>query len=229
MGGELVRLADRLLVLTPAGGAGLPPIGFVGATASSGTTTTRAGTVPAGTQAGDVMVAFVGNYYNISSPTITPPSGWTQQGATQNPGSTNRTVAMYTRVAGASEPASYTWTFSGATINSVTIISLRHVSNSTPVNTAATFNVAAGTAVTNVSMSMTPSSPNCAVVSCVWVSGAEGSFSLSAAFTSGATVLTNAAAGVAYDIQTTATAASNNWTWPTSQICTGGMIALNNG
>lgn len=67
--------------------------------------------VPAGTLAGDVMLAAL-----TTSPETVPltaPAGWTLiQEVVQTAGTGSR-VATYYRVATASEPASYTWTLSG--------------------------------------------------------------------------------------------------------------------
>jgi hypothetical protein len=74
---------------------------------------------PAGTVTNDVMIASIGP--RINSPGIdsrdigiTPPAGWTlaPNGRGDNLTSTSSALAVYWKLAGASEPASYTWTFS---------------------------------------------------------------------------------------------------------------------
>jgi MSHA biogenesis protein MshQ len=66
-------------------------------------------TVPAGTVAGDVMVAAIA--VRSSAVAITPPAGWSAQAATvQNAGNSSRQQIFY-RVATGAEPASYTWRF----------------------------------------------------------------------------------------------------------------------
>ena len=68
--------------------------------------------VPAGTIAGDVMVAAIA--VRPSSVLITPPAGWSAQAATvQNAGNSSRQQVFY-RVATGGEPASYTWLFDAA-------------------------------------------------------------------------------------------------------------------
>ena len=65
---------------------------------------------PSGTAEGDVLVAAM----NTSTPlahSITPPSGWTQVGITAS--AANR-FGVWQKIAGASEPADYTWTTSGS-------------------------------------------------------------------------------------------------------------------
>jgi hypothetical protein len=61
---------------------------------------------PAGVQANDVLIAAV-YWDNTSQPAITPPAGWT---LVRQDGSTSfEEVAVYSHVAGASEPGSYAW------------------------------------------------------------------------------------------------------------------------
>ncbi|HEX9184750.1 MAG TPA: LamG domain-containing protein [Burkholderiales bacterium] len=65
--------------------------------------------VPAGTVAGDVMVAAIA--VRSAAVLITPPAGWSAQAATvQNGGNSSRQQLFY-RVATGAEPASYTWLF----------------------------------------------------------------------------------------------------------------------
>jgi hypothetical protein len=62
---------------------------------------------PAGVVAGDVMIAVVDVR---GTPAITPPAGWSLIRVDDVP--TTMRQAVYVRVAGASEPATHTWTFS---------------------------------------------------------------------------------------------------------------------
>ena len=73
--------------------------------------------VPAGTAANDVMVAVVAA--RPSTITITPPSGWTLLNAVNQAAGNSNSQAVYYRVATASEPVDYTWTFSGAITGAV--------------------------------------------------------------------------------------------------------------
>ena len=86
------------------------------ATPTSGTTVVVS--KPAGTIDGDVLVAMVS--IRASSPSITPPSGWTLVGSVA--GTSSGTVTgVWTRVA-SSEPASYTWTSSNTITDAVGLI-----------------------------------------------------------------------------------------------------------
>ncbi|HLG04977.1 MAG TPA: autotransporter-associated beta strand repeat-containing protein, partial [Gemmatimonadales bacterium] len=63
---------------------------------------------PSGTVEGDVMIAAVAVRPNTA--TITAPSGWTLIRRTNNTNATANSQATYRKVAGSSEPSSYTWT-----------------------------------------------------------------------------------------------------------------------
>src|SRR5882672_11583107 len=77
--------------------------------AASATTTgaTLTITKPSGVAANDVLIASIG--LTPSSATLTPPSGWTLVRRTNNAGPTSNSLAVYSKVAGGSEPASYAW------------------------------------------------------------------------------------------------------------------------
>lgn len=91
---------------------------------------------PTGTVAGDVMIAAIS-----TTPTaipITPPLGWTLIQSQQQPANTSSVVATYYRVAGASEPASYTWTLPTNHAGAVGgILSYSGVNNSAPIDVSA--------------------------------------------------------------------------------------------
>ncbi|MGH8753614.1 MAG: DUF6701 domain-containing protein [Burkholderiales bacterium] len=62
---------------------------------------------PAGTAQNDVMIASIGMTNDVA--VITPPAGWTLLRRIDNTSDTN-SLAIYTKVAVAGEPASHTWT-----------------------------------------------------------------------------------------------------------------------
>lgn len=86
-------------------------------------------TKPTGTVQGDVMVATI-SINNGSTPTITPPTGWTLIVRTNN--TTVLGQANYIRVAGASEGANYQWTNTSEFISGV-IVSYVGVDNTAPL------------------------------------------------------------------------------------------------
>jgi hypothetical protein len=87
---------------------------------------------PSGTAAGDVMVAGIA--VRPSTATITPPSGWTLVRRIDNSNSNSNSLAIYTKVAGGSEPASYNWTFSTSTGSVGGILTFSGVNTATPVD-----------------------------------------------------------------------------------------------
>jgi hypothetical protein len=104
-------------------------------------------TKPAGTVAGDVMVASIGFRPSCcdtpaASYGITPPAGWTALPRLDNaPGAgvvPSNSLAVYWKVAGASEPAAYQWSFSvsgGATFDAAAggILTFSGVETSSPI------------------------------------------------------------------------------------------------
>jgi acid phosphatase type 7 len=95
---------------------------------------------PAGVQAGDVMIAQVDVR---GGPTITPPAGWSTIRVDSNP--TQMKAAAYYRVATASEPSSYTWTFSTSQAASGGIAAYVGVNTSTPIDTSSSAQATTGT------------------------------------------------------------------------------------
>ena len=95
---------------------------------SGGSTLTLS--APAGIQSGDVLVAHV--VVRSAGNVITPPAGW---GLVLRQNSTGSiATAAYVKVAGASEPASYTWSFGTAGQASGGIAAYTGVNTTTPVD-----------------------------------------------------------------------------------------------
>lgn len=118
--------------------AGNPPNADAGVThilalrpVSSNLTITRPGTVVAN----DVMIASVG--VTPSSATITPPAGWTSIRRINNAGPTSNSLEVFYRVAGAGEPASYTWSLSGANYGVAGLQAFYNVDTATPIDAEA--------------------------------------------------------------------------------------------
>jgi hypothetical protein len=98
--------SDPVSITTP------PPvgIGFVGAsTGSNQTEKTLVINQPSQAQAGNVLVAVVSVR---GRPTVTGPAGWTMVRRDEN--STTMAQTYWTHTVAAGDPASWTWTFSGA-------------------------------------------------------------------------------------------------------------------
>lgn len=105
---------------------------------------------------GDAMVASIGTSSDTKV-TVSPPGGWTfiQEVAAGN----NFTVRQYLRVAGASEPASYTWTYSVA-VHYAGAIEAYSGRSATPLD-------GSGSAATLTAPSVTTTQDGCDVL-CVW-------------------------------------------------------------
>jgi hypothetical protein len=104
--------------------------------------------VPAGTLANDVMIASItfrpcsATSGGACTTTITPPAGWTQvntvtdQTTGGGTGGFGNRLFVYRRVAGASEPANYTWTLGGTPVHAGAaggMISFSGVDTASPV------------------------------------------------------------------------------------------------
>src|SRR5437016_2293434 len=91
-------------------------IGFRGATSASvggGSATSLSLTRPSATVANDIMLATVTARANSGTPTITPPTGRT---LIVNTNSGTLAVSTYWKVAGTSEPASYSFTVTSSSV-----------------------------------------------------------------------------------------------------------------
>ncbi len=106
---------------------------------------------PAGVTTNDVLLGVVSAR---STPTITPPSGWTLVRSDVN--GTSITQAVYSHVAGASEPSNYTWTFNAPVTTAIgTIDAYSGVSTATPVDVSGGQTNASSTSVTAPSVTTT--------------------------------------------------------------------------
>jgi len=94
---------------------------------------------PGGVASGNVLVATI---TAAGTGAITPPSGWTQ---IQDVTTTLRQTAYY-RVAGSSEPSSYTWTLGGARLASGGIAAYSGVDGSVPIDASAAASGSSGNA-----------------------------------------------------------------------------------
>lgn len=87
---------------------------------------------PTGTVQNDVMIASIAVRPNTA--TITPPGGWTLVRRMDNANATANSLAVYRKVAGASEPTNYSWTFSTSTGSAGGIQAFAGVDTATPIN-----------------------------------------------------------------------------------------------
>lgn len=102
---------DRAYLSIAADGGGPDPEAVALRATSTAGVDTGAGNlvvpVPAGTQAGDLLVFFFSSFYPVSSVSWNP-AGWTLAGQVRQSGTGNTFLAVYYRRATGSEPATYT-------------------------------------------------------------------------------------------------------------------------
>jgi YD repeat-containing protein len=126
-------LAGNVASVT-AGSTSTPPPGvaFRAAATRTASATTIAINEPAGTAQNDLMLAELA-VNNMTTATITPPSGWTLL-ERRNLSYDSQAYFVYYKLAGSGEPAAYTWTFSAAKNMSGGIASFSGVDTASPVN-----------------------------------------------------------------------------------------------
>ncbi len=133
--GNVSATTSAAPVTTPDDGTP-PPTGSIAFRAGS-TSQTPAGTTltaarPAGLAAGDVLLAAVSSRGN---PNVVAPAGWSQVVVTTN--STTMRQWVFSKVAGAAEPASYTFTLSQSKAAVLQVDAWSGVSTSAPVRASA--------------------------------------------------------------------------------------------
>ena len=115
---------------------------------------------PAGTTAGDVMIAAIG--VRPSTVSVTAPTGWTLVRRTDNTANQTATnsLAVYRKVAGSSEPTSYAWDVTGSVGVAGGIQSFKGVDTTNPIDveggqsTASSLSHAAPSVTTTVANAM---------------------------------------------------------------------------
>jgi hypothetical protein len=133
---------------TSATAAGITPA-FRSAASATTTGATLTITKPSAVAANDVLIASIG--VTPSTVTIAAPAGWTLIRRVDNAGPTANTLAVYYKVATASEPASYAWGVSGSSF------SVGGVQAFTGVDTAAPIDAENGQPTASATTHATPS------------------------------------------------------------------------
>jgi hypothetical protein len=103
------------------------------ATTTDGTTVNK----PSGTAAGDLLLAELEVDENPA--TVTPPAGWTLLQDTLGAGGTGNAfhTQVWWKLAGSSEPSSYTWTVSGSPWVDVGLLAYKNVNQASPIDVSA--------------------------------------------------------------------------------------------
>src|SRR4051812_7446283 len=133
--------------------------------------TSLAITKPAGVVAGDVMIAAVGANGNTA---ITAPAGWSSVGLYDAAAWSNTGwIQVLFKIAGSSEPASYSWALGTTRPAAGTIVDYIGVDNAAPIQISA---VGTGTASPAVAPTITTTSANQMVISTVGGKNTSGAF-----------------------------------------------------
>ncbi|GAA1276161.1 hypothetical protein GCM10009589_33160 [Arthrobacter pascens] len=150
--------------ITVNAGGGTPPGITLRSSRTSSTetaTTTVSLPAPVGRAAGDVLVA---SFTADKNPTTTVPAGWTAITNGLNIGSGARVFAYY-RVAGSSDPATYTWTLSTAVKWGGGISAYTGVNTTTPLDSTVATAVNATFSATSITVgSVTTASTNALLI-----------------------------------------------------------------
>jgi hypothetical protein len=118
--------------------------------------------VPTNIIAGDMMIAMVTP--ETANATITAPSGWTRLFGDHNDQSFQYTLSIYWKVAGASEPASYSWSVaSGSPTFSCSLLAVYHDSGGGILQNAFA-NVDNASATNSVTPTVTTTTGNALIV-----------------------------------------------------------------
>ncbi len=129
-------------------------------------TNTVAITKPAGTVAGDVLVACLAlNGSTVAATGV--PAGWTPVASVTS--INNPRLYGYYRVAGGSEPATYAWTLSTAVASGAGITRYSGVNTTTPLDTAPRTAAGGAAATTGTVPGLTTATANAMVIGCMAV------------------------------------------------------------
>lgn len=187
----------------------------------NGFVTSAAVNVPAGTQDNDVLITVVG--YRFAT-TLTPPGGWTLIAAIDD--TTNIKFRVYSRVANA-EPASYTWSISGAG-NNLILFCAAYRNCSSASNGIDTFSTTdGGSASPQASTSVTSSRDKEIALDCTFWFASGTTLSQPAGWTDRFNDTTVLATGVAEKLITPAGAFSANVSYAGGIRNIGIMVVLN--
>lgn len=135
-GSGTAAVTSRAAVTIAASGSGtsvvaaaVPAVAVVGVASASGTATSLAPAKPSGTAQGHVMIAYQCSDWGAYT-ALTAPSGWTLLTGLDR-GQDNLHLKIWTKVAGSSEPSSYSFAQGSGVDGCVTIVTVRNANAST--------------------------------------------------------------------------------------------------
>lgn len=196
--------------------------------------TSLAVTKPSGTASGDVLVAVAwqDSDGNANLANLTPPAGWTQSGSNITSSSTSPCGKVWSKVAGGSEGASYTFGIASGSSAVISMLAISGANTDTPIAVAATANTGSGTSV--VAPSISPSSGDLLVCSfaaqsgsITWTppSGMTEQVDQTTAWVGAEVATLVLSSGGATGTKTATAAASPSGNWRTVSLAVSGTIA----
>jgi hypothetical protein len=167
------------LVIAPAsvvggggGGSGDGAVGFRAASADDrGTANSCVPAPPAGTTAGDLLLAVQTSDYRGTLTEMAAPSGWTELANNSDRSSDVGFVKVWQKVATSSEPASYTFADSASATSDVVIVALTGYDSTQPLSVSPTWN-SGGAQSTHVAPSINAASGDMFITA--YVAGTNG-------------------------------------------------------
>jgi hypothetical protein len=167
------------LVIAPAsvvggggGGGGSGTVGFRAASADDrGTANSCVPAPPAGTTAGDLLLAVQTSDYRGTLTEMAAPSGWTELANNSDRSSDVGFVKVWQKVATSSEPASYTFADSASATSDVVIVALTGYDSTQPLSVNPTWN-SGGAQSTHVAPSINAASGDMFITA--YVAGTNG-------------------------------------------------------
>ncbi|UJS23266.1 SdrD B-like domain-containing protein [Thiothrix winogradskyi] len=235
----LILFFSLFVTLTLSMSAHANPVWQTGAsnqTTGNGSSATTSATLsinkPANVQAGDLVIVTL--HYNRTSLTISNAQGFTQirNETSGADGNSRATVAAFYKIASASEPASYTFTYSGITS---TTTSWRAVAQrvtghhpTTPIGNYTSGNSATTTQTTRTLSSINTTANNSLLVAAITMQASSGTISATPGTSALSSTSTGPSFNVAYQTLATAGATGNKtWTWTTARANAALMFIIN--
>lgn len=183
---------------------------------------------PTGITEGDLLIAAVSARYNGGSYTVTPPSGWDSIVKVEDGSGTASFCEVFKKVAGASEPATYTFSFSPNDRCGIGIARIDGHNAVTPINVFGSQSNALSTTCTAPSVTTTEDECLMLFIGHVYQ---ETTFSTPTGYTEQWDFITGTTTGaisqaLAYDTQTTAGASGTVTSTTNNRQSAGILIAI---
>jgi len=144
-------------------------------------------TKPTGTASGHLLVAILQEWSGIGSAAYTAPTGWTlicHEDDDAGAGTGNDSTTVWYKIAGASEPTSYTWTSSQASEFCGGIVAYSGGASSSPVDTSSAANTGTSATITSPAITTVADGDLIVVIDTIGSAGSGVAITLSGSLTS---------------------------------------------